>query len=175
LNQPLEEDHIDHHPKFDELPEVQNILSQILSIVSNIRAGCAYLSTSSHKSLHNIVKRNIESTVTMIPITAYLIVLIAGLIFSSFPPESIKSNPHHKIKTMDKTPAANTKIDISKRKKSQNVRFSEKIPQNLDTSLSKAFPRLHQKFQLLPVVVLVPKFVIVLPFGLNSPGDIELL
>jgi hypothetical protein len=52
---------------------------------------------------------------------AYLIVLIAGLILSSFPPERIRSKPHHRINTIDKIPANKTNREIDNNTKSQNV------------------------------------------------------
>jgi len=62
---------------------------------------------------------NIVKTVTTTPITAYLIVLIAGLILSSFPPERIRSRPHHSIKRIESRPAAKTKREIARRTNSQ--------------------------------------------------------
>jgi len=56
----------------------------------------------------------------MIPIIAYLIVLIAGFILSSFPPERISKSPHHKMKTTEKIQANKTKSEIANNMKSQN-------------------------------------------------------
>jgi hypothetical protein len=53
-----------------ELDSPVNILSPISSIFSNILFGCAYFSTSSHRSLPNTGKRNIVRTVTTTQITA---------------------------------------------------------------------------------------------------------
>jgi hypothetical protein len=39
-------------------------------------------------------------------------VLIAGLIFSSFHPDKINSNPHHKINIIESIHATKTKIEI---------------------------------------------------------------
>ena len=50
-----------------------------------------------------------------------LIVLIAGLILSSFPPERINSKPHHNINTIESIHANKTKRDIDNSIKSQNV------------------------------------------------------
>ena len=101
-------------------------------------------------------------------------VLIAGLIFSSFPHESIKRSPPHRINIIESIHAVKTKRDIRRRKKSQKVRFSENIPPNLHISLSK-FPFILQlKFDVEPIVPFVPKSA-VLPFGLKSPGEAELL
>jgi len=58
--------------------------------------------------------------VTIIPITAYLIVFIAGLIFSSLPPDNIKRRPHHNINNIEKIQANKTKIEIVNNTKSQN-------------------------------------------------------
>ncbi|MDP2396664.1 MAG: hypothetical protein Q8S84_06415 [bacterium] len=102
------------------LLEVQNILSHISSIFSKILLGSAYFSTSNHNNLHNIGKIKIVNTVTTIPITAYLIVLIAGFIFSSLPPDNIKSNHPHNIKTIEKTPENKTNNEIANKIKSQN-------------------------------------------------------
>lgn len=55
-------------------------------------------------------------------------VLIAGLILSSFPPERIKSNPPHKMNTIEKTPANNTKSEIASNTNSQNSKVSPIIP-----------------------------------------------
>ncbi len=102
---------IDESKLLDEV--LPNILFQISSIFSNILFGSAYFSTSNHKSLHKIGKRNIVRTVTTIPITAYLIVLIAGLILSSFLPAKINNNPHHKIKTIENIQEAKTNNEIA--------------------------------------------------------------
>jgi hypothetical protein len=67
------------------------------------------------------------STVTIIPITAYLIVLIAGLIFSSFHPERIKRSHHHKIKTIDRTQDAKTNKEIASNTNSPNSICSVRI------------------------------------------------
>jgi hypothetical protein len=100
----------------DEL--LPNILFQISSIFSNILFGSAYFSTSSHNNLHKIGKIKIVRTVTTIPITAYLIVFIAGLILSSFPHDKIKSNPHHKINIIEKIHEAKTNNEIHNKMKS---------------------------------------------------------
>jgi len=95
------------------------ILFQISCIFSKILFGSAYLSTSSPNNLPNIGKTKIVNTVTTIPITANLIVFIAGLILSSFHPERIKSKPHHKINTIDNIPEASTNKEIHNKTKSQ--------------------------------------------------------
>jgi hypothetical protein len=103
---------------FDE--EFQNILFHILSILLKIAVGLAYFLTSNHKSLPNIGKTNIVKTVTTIPITANLIVLIAGLILSSFHHDNIRSSHHQRIKTIEKIQETNTNHDIANNIKSQN-------------------------------------------------------
>jgi hypothetical protein len=105
----------------------QNILFQISSIFSKILSGFAYLFTSKPNNLPSIGNKNIDSTVIITPIIAYLIVLIAGLILSSFPPESINNNPPHNIKTIDSIHANNTKSDIANRIKSPKAIDSQKI------------------------------------------------
>jgi len=85
------------------------------------------LSTSSHNNLPNIGKTKIVNTVITIPITAYLIVLIAGLILSSLPPDKIKSKPHHNIKTIEKIHEANTNNEIANKTKSQNSILGQRI------------------------------------------------
>ena len=179
MNQPLDDDQADHQ-KLPQFADVQNIISQISSILSNIRAGCAYFSTSSHSNLQSIGNKNIDNTVTIIPITAYLIVFIAGLIFSSFPPERINNSPHHKIKTIESTQAASTKREIKSKKKSQKVMFSANKPPNLDISLSNPVPKDQFTFplKLEPPAQLIDQLepdIVTLPLGLNSPGEIELL
>jgi hypothetical protein len=54
-------------------------------------------------------------------------VLIAGFILSSFHHDNISKRPHHKIKTTEKIQAANTKIDIVNKTKSQKSILSHKI------------------------------------------------
>ena len=105
----------------------QKIWLQISSIFSNILFGWAYCSTSSPKSPQSIGNKNMVNTVTTIPITAYLIVLIAGFILSSFPQESISKRPHHKMKTIENIPAAKTNIDIAIKTNSQKSSFSHNI------------------------------------------------
>jgi len=60
------------------------------------------------------------NTVITIPITANLIVFIAGLILSSFHHDNINNKPHRKIKTIDSIPEAKTKSEIASNIKSQN-------------------------------------------------------
>lgn len=115
--------------------DVQNNLFHISSIFSKILLGSAYFSTSSHSNLPRTGNIKIVNTVTIIPITAYLIVLIAGLIFSSFPPDNIKSRPHHKINKIENIQANKTKIDIVNNTKSQNSILS----QNSHTHVSIAY------------------------------------
>ena len=52
---------------------------------------------------------------TMIPITAYRIELIAGFTFSSFPPESMSISPHQIIKSIAQSHATNTTREIATR------------------------------------------------------------
>jgi hypothetical protein len=66
--------------------------------------------------------------VTTTPITAYLIVLMAGLILSSFPPERIRSNHPQRINKIDRTPAARTKNDIVR-----STKFPKSIPHEKKT------------------------------------------
>jgi len=75
------------------------------------------------------------NTVTIIPITAYLIVFIAGFILSSLPPERIKSNPHHKINNIENIQADKTNIEIASNTKSQNSILS----QSIDAQVSIAY------------------------------------
>jgi len=110
-----------------ELPPHQNILSQISSIFSKILCGFAYFSTSKPRSLPNTGNKKIVRTVTTTHITANRIVLIAGLILSSFPPESIKSKPHHKMKIIERSQAANTNNEIAKRTNSQKSIWASNI------------------------------------------------
>lgn len=79
-------------------------------------------------------KRKIVRTVTTIPITAYLIVLIAGFILSSFPQESISKSHHQSIKTTEKIQAAKTNIDIASKTNSQKSSFSHSIDEVLFTA-----------------------------------------
>jgi hypothetical protein len=102
-------------------------LFQISSIFSKILLGSAYFSTSSHNNLPNIGNINIVNTVIIIPITAYLIVLIAGFILSSFPHERIRSKPHHNINTIEKTPEDRTNKEIDSNIKSQKFIEAPKI------------------------------------------------
>jgi len=104
-----------------------NTLFPISSIFSNILCGFAYFSTSKPRSLPNTGKRNIVSTVTTTQITAKRIVLIAGLILSSFPPERISNNPPQRINKMESIPAARTKREIIKRMNSPKSIFASKI------------------------------------------------
>lgn len=117
----------------DEL--LPNTLFQISSIFSNILFGSAYFSTSSHNNLHKIGKRKIVSTVTTIPITAYLMVLIAGLILSSFHHDKIKSKPHHRINIIEKIQEAKTNNEIPSKMKSPNSIAG----QNIEFQASKAY------------------------------------
>jgi hypothetical protein len=94
---------------------------QICSIFSNILSGLAYLFTSNPNNLPKIGNKNIVNTVIITPIIAYLIVLIAGLILSSLPPERINNKPHHSINTIESIHANKTKRDIDSNIKSQNV------------------------------------------------------
>jgi hypothetical protein len=71
------------------------------------------------------------NTVTTIPITAYLIVLIAGFILSSFPPDNMSKRPHHNIKTIEKIQAAKTNMDIASKTNSQKSSFSHSIDEVL--------------------------------------------
>jgi hypothetical protein len=103
-----------------EISSHSKILFQICSIFSNILSGLAYLLTSKPNNLPNIGKRNIDTTVIITPIIAYLIVLIAGFILSSLPPDNISNNPHHKMKTIDSIHAKSTNNEIDKSIKSQN-------------------------------------------------------
>lgn len=103
----------------------QKTLFQISSIFSNILFGSAYFSTSSQSNLPKIGKTKIVRTVTTIPITAYLIVFIAGLILSSFQPDRINNNHPHSIKTTENTQEANTNNEIANNIKSQNEIVSE--------------------------------------------------
>jgi len=98
-------------------------LLPIFSILANILEGSAYCFTSIHNNHPRSGKTNIETTVMIIPIIAYLIVLIAGLILSSFQPERIRSNPHHNIKRIESIPATKTKIEIIVRIKSPGSIF----------------------------------------------------
>jgi len=113
--------------QFIVVVEFQKTLFQISSIFWNILLGAAYFSTSNHNSLPNIGKRKIVNTVTTIPITAYLIVFIAGLILSSLPPDKINNNPPHSINTIENTPDANTNIDIASKIKSQKPKVGQKM------------------------------------------------
>jgi hypothetical protein len=95
-------------------------LFQICSIFSKILVGFAYFSTSIHSNFPRIGNKNIEATVIINQKIAYLIVLIAGLILSSFHPDNIRSNPQYNTKTIDNIPAVSTKIEITSKTKSQN-------------------------------------------------------
>jgi len=44
---------------------------------------------------------------------------MAGFILSSFPPDKIRSSPHHRINMIERRPAAKTNKDIAKRINSQ--------------------------------------------------------
>jgi hypothetical protein len=103
-----------------EISSHSNILFQICSIFSNILSGFAYLLTSKPNSLPSIGNRNIDTTVIITPIIAYLIVLIAGFILSSLPPDNISNSPHHRIKTIDNIHAKRTNSEIDNSIKSQN-------------------------------------------------------
>jgi len=108
----------DHH---------QKILSQISSIFSKILCGFAYFSTSNQRSLPNTGNKKIVRTVTTTHMTAKRIVFIAGLILSSFPPERIKSSPHHKINIIERSQAANTNNDIARSTNSQKSIWASNI------------------------------------------------
>jgi len=99
----------------------------ISSIFSKILFGCAYFSTSRPRSLPNIGNKKIVRTVTTTQMIAYLIVLIAGLILSSFPPESIRSKPHQSMKRIERSPAVRTKRDIARSINSPKSIFPSKI------------------------------------------------
>lgn len=114
---------------------VQNTLFHISSIFSKILFGSAYFSTSSHNNLPSTGKINIVKTVTIIPITAYLIVFIAGLILSSLPQESISNKPHQSINIIENIPAASTNIEIQSKIKSHISIFA----QNIDVHDSTAY------------------------------------
>jgi hypothetical protein len=62
-------------------------------------------------------------------------VLIAGLILSSFPHDKISNNHHQRIKTIEKIPAARTKIEIPTKTNSPKSNFSQRI----EFPVSKAF------------------------------------
>jgi hypothetical protein len=109
------------------LDSFQKILFPISSIFSKILSGLAYFSTSSHNSFHNIGKTKIVNTVITIPITAYLIVFIAGLIFSSFPHDKINSKPHQRINTIDNIHETKTNHEIANKIKSQKLIFASNI------------------------------------------------
>jgi len=94
---------------------------QIYLDLSIIAQGLAYCSTFIPNNHHNIGKINIETTVIIKPITAYLIVFIAGFILSSFHPDRINNNPHHNIKTIDSIPDVKINKDIIVRTKSQKL------------------------------------------------------
>jgi hypothetical protein len=104
-----------------------NILCHIVFTLSIIEVGLAYCFTSIPNSPPKIGKTNIETTVTIIHITAYLIVLIAGFILSSLPPDNIKSKPHHKINRIDNIPAINTNSEIIVNIKSPGSILGQKI------------------------------------------------
>lgn len=54
-------------------------------------------------------------------------VLMAGFILSSFPPERISRSPHQRTKRIDKIPAAKTKSEIaSKINSPKSIRDSNK-------------------------------------------------
>jgi hypothetical protein len=55
-------------------------------------------------------------------------VLIAGLILSSFPQERISRSPHQRIKTMENIQAESTNIEIAKSINSQNSSCPANIP-----------------------------------------------
>ena len=120
---------------FVQTQEFQKTIFQISSIFSKILLGWAYFSTSNHNNLQRIGKRKIVKTVIIIQITAYLIVLIAGFILSSFHQDKTSNNHPRKIKIIEKIQAAKTKIEIANKIKSQKFNFSHKILQEL----SKAF------------------------------------
>ena len=88
--------------------------------MSKILVGLAYFSTSIQRSFHKIGKRKIEATVIINQKIAYLIVLIAGFILSSFHHERIKSNPQYNTNTIDNIQAVRTKTEITNNTKSQN-------------------------------------------------------
>lgn len=100
--------------------DVQNILFQRSWIVINILSGEKYLSTSSHNKSPNLGKIKIEITIKTRPNNAYLIELIAGLIFSSLPQDKINKSPPRKIKAIEKILANKTIKEIANRIKSQN-------------------------------------------------------
>jgi hypothetical protein len=54
-------------------------------------------------------------------------VLIAGLILSSLPPDKIKSNPHHNINTIENTQEAKTNNDIDNKINSPKSILGQKI------------------------------------------------
>jgi hypothetical protein len=58
---------------------------------------------------------------------AYLIVLIAGFILSSFPQESIKRSPPQRMNIIEKTQDIKTNIDIAVRIKSQSSNDCQSI------------------------------------------------
>ena len=107
--------------------EFHKTLVQIFWIVENILSGEPYSFTSKPSSQANLGKIKIEITIITKPKREYLIELIAGFIFSSLPPDSIKSNPHHKINQIEKIQAARTIKDIVKRMKSQSSICEENI------------------------------------------------
>ncbi len=98
--------------------ELQKTFDQISSIFEKIALGSAYFFTSSQSNLQKIGNKNIVATVTTKPINAYLIVFIAGLIFSSFHHERTRSTHPRNIKSTEKTEAKSTNIEIAKRRNS---------------------------------------------------------
>jgi len=54
-------------------------------------------------------------------------VLIAGLLLSSFPPERISKSPHHRMKSIERRPAAKTKSEIARSTNSPKSIFASKI------------------------------------------------
>lgn len=107
--------------------EFHKTLVQISWIVENILSGEPYWLTSNPSNQANLGKINIEITIITRPKREYLIELIAGFIFSSLPPDNIKSNPHHNINQIEKIQAARTIKDIVKRIKSQSCICDENI------------------------------------------------
>lgn len=113
----------DHH---------QNILDHKSSILENIAFGSKYFSTSSPKILPTIGEIKIVATIIINQKNAYLIVLIAGFIFSSFHQDNITKTHHRSIKITVAIDANKTRIDTAKSKNSpKSIAF-----QNIDVVCS---------------------------------------
>jgi hypothetical protein len=108
----------------------QNTFLQSSSILEKIAFGSAYFLTSNQSNFQNIGNKNIVATITINQKKAYLIVLIAGLILSSFHHESITNTHPRRINNTVVTDANKISIEIAKSRNSPKFIVFQKIDED---------------------------------------------